>query len=175
MPADQGEKWDLFAWLDEHGVSIDWGHWERLGMTVTHPRWYGLWVVDPLPADVLEILVSWAWKVRQTVQSVPNLLLDITMFERACRTAREQSIPLRVESFPPGKSDGVHWFIPAYCQWCRAPRIGRSTICPTCRRDAPIIGPQKRRVLGRRPYLNLETILGAGAARAAYARYRRNN
>ena len=87
----------------------------------------------------------------------------LAQFADACRRCAEHGMGLYAELIPGGFSDGIHWKLNRACEVCRyesdQPRE-KGSPCPVCKnRHADDFG-RKAKVLGLRPYLLLERILG---------------
>ncbi|HMP78603.1 MAG TPA: hypothetical protein PKD54_04070 [Pirellulaceae bacterium] len=163
---------NLFDWLDGKYGAMDWHWWREQCQVETNPHWYGLWLRSPIDPQVLpfvgQIMDTALASIAQLDASARN---DLSRFCTAVALAMEHHIPLSVISVPPGFSDGVTWTISAHCQHCHAPRGTGAPICAVCKVSAPVEPARKRKVLGLRPYLGLESLIGPSAARQALSRF----
>ena len=146
---------------------------------VTQPVWYGLWSSTILEHDQLAIIeqlfahVLACWSADSLVDgSNPNEPTDLIRFLAAVSSCQKHSLPLHVEFVPAGDSDGQNWTISAHCGRCGF------QIVRDCQRRCPACGSQgnqqqatRHRVLGLRPYLHLNSILGAQQTKEFLKRY----
>ena len=127
-----------------------------------HAGWYGLWLSTELRGLQLKLLEGVLDELIQHVESNSGLeesaKRELTRFRNVASLAREHDCSIAVELVPQGFSDGRHWRIAAHCPDCRAQR--NVSPCPKCHSSKGIVGEQKRQVLGDRPYLRLEDIVG---------------
>ena len=98
----------------------------------------------------------------------------LRQFSDACRRCADHDMRLFVEFVPGGFSDGVHWKLNRACENCRyqsqTPRE-KGTPCPVCKNRHPDDAGRKAKVLGLRPYLLLERVLGKTQTQEFVARY----
>lgn len=145
-------------------------------LSETQPAWYGLWGHSPIHDDDLASLLELfrrlthepteAWrqptKFGETLinRSLHAALHELTM---AIEVAYRLKIPLHVEYIPAGYSDGVLWRVFAHCQICKfsygADRA-HPDLCACCGVRGFVQAERTRKVLGLRPYLFLEKIIG---------------
>ncbi len=97
------------------------------------------------PADSIEQFVSWS------------------------RAAIANQLLVDVQFYPSGYSDGLHWTIDAHCPECKASQQTDQDHCDVCGRRGAAVRAQKRKVLGRRPFLSLESLIGIRAAEKIYS------
>ena len=118
--------------------------------------WFGLWRRSPLNTQQLAV-------VRQTLEAYVSKFTaaePITHLLDATRRCASANLNLHVELVPPGHSDGVCWTIMAHCPDCKCTRWV-DHFCEGCGRQGSFIPARKQKVLGLRPYLLLESVLGA--------------
>ncbi len=140
------------------------------GPTKSQP-FYSFWQHRWLEPDVLEPMTRVFELAAREVQSHQEL----TLFAAACRRAVESQLRMFVELVPRGFSDGIHWRRNPSCMRCGldvAPDEERSHLCPGCGTDSPVGNSRKSKVLGRRPYLQLEKILSTTGTEELLTRYR---
>lgn len=87
----------------------------------------------------------------------------LKQFADACGRCVTHSMPMFVEWVPAGFSDGVHWRLNRACERCRyhtdQPRE-KGTPCAVCGNRHADDSGRKAKVLGLRPYLLLERVIG---------------
>ena len=119
-------------------------------------RWHGLWRIPILKGDELSILKAILKKLVEQfeTQEWDNLLAAI----EACEASMQS---LHVELFPIGDSDGVTWIVPRHCGECKFEQANKSgNHCACCGAQGKMEPQRHRKVLGLRPYMELEKILG---------------
>lgn len=98
----------------------------------------------------------------------------LSQFADACKRCADNNMRLFVEFVPSGFSDGIHWKLNRACENCRfesqTPRE-KGTPCPVCKNRHPDDLGRKAKVLGLRPYLLLERVLGKVQTQEFVARY----
>jgi hypothetical protein len=124
------------------------------------------------------------WIEKQTVAKLASIFRDVAaqrpqharlqQFADACGRCRDHDMRLYVELVPGGFSDGIHWKLNRACENCRfespTPRQ-KGTPCPVCLNRHPDDYGKKAKVLGLRPYLLLERVLGKTQTQEFVARY----
>jgi len=99
----------------------------------------------------------------------------LQQFADACQRCADHRMRLFVELIPGGFSDGTHWKLNRACEKCRfesqTPRE-KGVHCPACKSRNPDDFGRKAKVLGLRPYLLLERVLGKTKTQEFAARYK---
>ena len=126
----------------------------------TQPSWYGLWLTSPLSAEQLALIEQLA-----AAAGMEELF-------RGCRSARVAGLHMHVRLYPPGRIQGGWWRHEPHCSRCKAmwPGVGSRT-CEVCGYAGHPAPDTKRRPRGRRPYVPLDHVIGAGQASGLLARY----
>ncbi len=135
----------------------------------TRPQWYGLWMAGQL--------VSWELGVvNRLLQSVQLRLTHLSpaveSFCRVLQRCSSRNLTVDVELMPSGFSDGDAWTIDRHCQRCRGPMTTSSKGCGVCGQSGQGHPPIKRRVLGSRPYVDLEVVLGPEQATTFVSKFK---
>ena len=89
---------------------------------------------------------------------------SLKSFLAACESVIEHSLRLDVQLFPAGFSDGLTWTIHSHCPQCKTLQPEQEKSCKHCGRVGSAIRTQKRKVVGRRPFLSLVQLLGSSRA-----------
>ncbi len=154
---------------------------------------------EVMPADDLVALVDQAmlkesgfyhlwppkWFEEQSVAELASIFNSVAserpqhrrlkQFSDACRRCADHNMRLFVEYIPGGFSDGIHWKLNRACENCRyesqTPRE-KGMPCPVCKNRHPDDLGRKAKVLGLRPYLLLERVLGRAQTEEFVARYK---
>ncbi|MEM7454897.1 MAG: hypothetical protein AAF456_11160 [Planctomycetota bacterium] len=139
----------------------------------TSPRWYGLWTEKIIRAESLRPLELLFEKVAGRFGENANQ----SRFRIALQNCRKHGLELHVELVPNGFSNGSSWRIASHCAFCKAVRAAGRSHCRVCRTTNGVVQTRKAGVLGMRPYLNLDTIVGSKKARELFESYasRRKN
>lgn len=134
---------------------------------------YRLWIdrwVDP------QGLAKLADVFHQAASQRPNHDA-LQQFANACRRCADHRLGLFVELVPAGFSDGVHWRLSRGCIRCRyhgqQPRE-KGTPCPVCGNGHADDSGRKAKVLGLRPYLLLQRVIGKLPTQEFVRRYRQH-
>ena len=124
----------------------------------TLPRWYGIWRQKQFAGQELDFLRKVFSHVAGCFESPPA---DVADFVAALRRCAEQNLVLHTELVPPGFSDGTTWQISGYCPDCRceSKSVGQQK-CPACKRYGHPHEIRKSKVLGLRPYVFLNGVIG---------------
>jgi hypothetical protein len=142
----------------------------------TVPAWFSFWQKPTLTVPqllLLEKVFSTALR-RHESSGDPDFVDDLLRFIDALTLCHRHSLKLNVELVPRGYSDGVTWTTFAHCPRCHH---GVSSpeetwqICPACGHESPPSGERKSKVLGLRPYVNLERVLGEARTVSLLKRY----
>ncbi len=140
--------------------------WSRCAVDVpllTSPHWYSLWVGGELAGERL-FATARLFRAVEQLAGFDDLRDEAGQFADVLDNAARKKLVVDVELVPPGFSDGLNWTTSAYCDRCRASCAdasspGRSR-CDTCGKQGGIHPTRKRRVLGLRPWVRLETVVG---------------
>lgn len=152
MPAD-----DLIALVDE--------------VMLEENGFYHLWPQKWFEKETIIKLTS----IFNAVASERPQHKRLKQFADACQRSADHNMRLFVEYIPSGFSDGIHWKLKRACENCRfesqSPRE-KGTPCPVCKNRHPDDLGRKAKVLGLRPYLLLERVLGKEQTQEFVARYK---
>lgn len=121
----------------------------------TNPHWYALWSNGPLFGLGLDFALQLFERLRA------HNFSDQTSAEKFCavlHAARAHHLRVDVELVPAGSSDGIEWTINRHCDRCRAPMDAGRRTCQVCGKPGRGHPQIKKRVLGHRPWVPLETI-----------------
>lgn len=169
------DRIDFVNLIDDVIEDSDLPHNENLFCPTT-PRWYGLWQNAILTQQQIEYLCQvFESAVNKCARNGanPDEFIDLIQFRDALKRCVEHRMAIHVDLVPPGVSDGQTWALAAHCPDCRlemsAP--GRQQ-CPACGRFGNPHGPRKSKVLGLRPYVDLEGVLGKQKTVEFMRRYR---
>lgn len=142
----------------------------------TGPAWFSFWENSTLTVPqllLLEKVFSTALR-RHESSGDPDFVDDLLRFIDALTLCHRHSLKLNVELVPRGYSDGVTWTTFAHCPRCHH---GVSSpeetwqICAVCGHESPPSGERKSKVLGLRPYVNLDRVLGQARTVSLLKRY----
>lgn len=130
----------------------------------TRPHWYSLWLGEELAGDRIFATARLFRKI-QCLPGFEDLRKEAGDFANVLENAGSKNLVVDVELIPPGFSDGLVWTISACCERCRAPiRKGASLAryqCGICGKRGGVCPEKRRKVLGLRPWVPLETVVGA--------------
>ncbi len=162
-PADADSPWQLLVencWTNDTTAEA---------LLNTRPHWYGLWASGPLRHRLLDFAID----LFARMQAVESEIRDAARrFHQVLVSARTAGLIVDVELVPGGFSDGVVWTIGRHCDRCRAPFANSRPGCPVCGKSGGGHPEIRRRVLGHRPWVPLETVLGKEQTPAFVERYR---
>jgi len=132
----------------------------------TKPAWYGLWSADKLDGQ---------W--RNSISEIFDRLVargevptDWRRFAQALTICCAQNWPLTVQFIPAGRVAGHAWTVGPYCPDCRAPMDGKIRACTSCGRRGRGHPAIRRKALGHRPFVPLDTLVGDARSRELVAR-----
>jgi len=127
-------------------------------------KWIGGQAIEEL-ASLFDLVIS------ERPQHV-----ELRQFADACRRCADHNMRLFAEFVPGGFSDGIHWKLNRACETCRfespMPRE-KGTPCPVCKNRHQDDPGKKAKVLGLRPYLLLERVLGKTQTQEFVTRYKK--
>jgi hypothetical protein len=130
----------------------------------TRPHWYSLWLGGELAGDRL-FATARLFRQIECLPGFEDLRTEAGEFANVLENAGSKNLVVDVELIPPGFSDGLVWTIAACCDPCRAPiRKGVSLAryqCDACGNRGGVCPERRRKVLGLRPWVRLETVVGA--------------
>lgn len=133
----------------------------------TDPQWFGLWTEREFFGQRLFIMnqlldvfsASDTWGQSRTDDWVqPNK--DWDQLRVATERCLQHSLEIHIEYFPSGVSDGQKWTLNAHCSRCKSESVDEGTTCKVCGQLKQKGNPKKRKVLGLRPYMKMEFIVG---------------
>ena len=124
----------------------------------TNPSWYGVWSHGRFEGKELELLS----RICAKVQCNDTAWLRLVAAIRHCI---DQALTLVTDLMPRGISDGIHWTLKPACRICSFCRAATSQACPCCGGTDKPSHSRRMNVLGMRPYLNLEQVVGEAGLR----------
>ena len=140
------------------------------------PAWFSFWQNPTLTIPqllLLEKVFSTALR-RHESSGDPDFVDDLLRFIDALTLCHRHNLKLNVELVPRGHSDGVTWTIFARCPRCHhgvSSPAETWQACPACGHESPPSGERKSKVLGLRPYVNLNRVLGTDRTVSLLKRY----
>ena len=133
--------------------------------------WYGLWIERVIPPPAAIVLRGFVEEFRDTTQEWESFYVSL---ERCI----QYKLDLHVELFSSGVSDGQSWRLDPHCATCKAPwdgGVGRdgsaAKVCQVCGEQWVQRAEKKRKVLGIRPYMQLQHIFGEKKCEELRSRY----
>ncbi len=130
---------------------------------LTSPRWFGVWRDGGFNRHQLSMLAELLECINKRCldsnASLPEIS-EVVQLRYAVDRCLKFDLTLSVELVPPGHSDGLTWVINSHCPECKKSMSGDADRCQVCRRVGRAQGERKSKVLGSRPYVNLEGVLG---------------
>lgn len=135
------------------------------------PAWYKLGAETKLSGDRLERLGQ-CWDRLADEFALPP---DWRRFGAAVRICRAKGLALSVDLVPAGRTSGTEWTIGPYCPACRAAQAISSGGCAVCGRRGHPHPAVRRKVLGQRPFLLLDGLVGPERARDLIGRLQTND
>ena len=155
---DQGERDELVVMLDKAVDELGISQSADAIFKRSSPRWYGIWCTNKFEAEKLKFLHELFTHVAQQFETCPA---DLDHFVAALRRCVEHELVLHAELVPPGFSDGRTWQLSAYCPDCKCEMGGKGQQkCPACGRYGHPHEIRKSKVLGLRPYVLLNGVIG---------------
>ncbi len=136
--------------------------------------WATIWSVTKYSNQQLELLQKVISTVRKKISNLVSMqqndstklknqalpvIRDLADLSRGIEAAIVHRIPFHAESIPSGFVDGQHWTLPRHCRRCKAvwnDKLG----CLSCLELGQLQEVIKLKVIGIRPYLQLESMLG---------------
>jgi len=155
---DDTEPDQMVVMLDQAIEALDLGATAETLFKPTSPRWYGIWRKKQFAGQELDFLRKVFTQVASRFQAPPADLAD---FVAALQRCAEHGLALHAELVPPGFSDGTTWQISGYCPdcGCQSKSTGQQK-CPACKRYGHPHEIRKSKVLGLRPYVLLNGVIG---------------
>jgi hypothetical protein len=144
--------------------------------SASSPAWFSFWQQPTLTIPqllLLEKVFSTALRRHESAGD-PAFVDDLLRFIDALTLCHRHSLNLNVELVPRGFSDGTTWTIFAHCPRCHhcVSASGETwTTCDSCGLESPPSGERKSKVLGQRPYVNLNRVLGTEKTISLLQRY----
>ena len=140
----------------------------------TSPHWYGIWRNGKFEeaqlhflAEVLDVVIAHC----RTLEAIASEINEVVQLKRAVECCIKFRLELVVELVPPGDSDGVAWVINSHCPECKMSMAEGLDRCQACGRVGRPHGIRKSKVLGLRPYVTLEGVLGGAKTVELLSRY----
>lgn len=137
--------------------------------------WATIWSVNKYSNQQLELLQKIVSTVHRQItnrvrvnhhdqseiknQAIP-VIRDLADLNRGIDAAISYRIPFCAELIPSGFVEGQRWTIPRHCRRCKTPWDDHSG-CLSCRQLGQLQEVVRLKVIGIRPYLQLESILGS--------------
>lgn len=150
--------------------------WSRCAVEVplpTAPHWYSIWTGGELAGERLLATANLFRSVEQ-LTGFDDLRDEACQFAEVLENAGKKKLVVDVELVPPGFSDGLNWTLSACCVQCRATRPNEpsptSHRCRTCGKLGGVHQERRRKVLGLRPWVSLETVVGPEKAESLLRR-----
>lgn len=155
---EAGERDELVTILDEVVTDLGIGQLADDLFKRTSPRWYGIWRTDKFEAQKLKFLHQLFAQVALRFETCPS---DLEHFVAALLRCVEHELVLHTELVPPGFSDGRTWQLSGYCPDCKCEMGAKGQQkCPACGRFGHPHEIRKSKVLGLRPYVFLNGVIG---------------
>ena len=157
LPED-GQRDQLVVMLDEVARELKIG--QKIGglFKRTSPLWYGIWLTQRFEAQQLKCLLELFSELAQRFKTCPS---DLKHLVAALRRCVEYGLVLHADLVPPGFSDGRVWQLSRYCPDCKCEmREAGQQKCPACGRFGHPHEIRKSKVLGLRPYVFLNGVIG---------------
>lgn len=176
MPPDQPGI-DIVRLIDETIEQHSLGGETDQFFNRTSPRWYGLWGTSVIHKEkvaflfrLFELVVARCLELNETQKSS---LSDVIRFRDALLHCVTNDLTMHLELMPPGVSDGQTWSISAHCPECKFEMKDHqpNRHCQACGRKGNPHGVRKSKVLGLRPYVQLEGVLGRAKTADFLKRY----
>lgn len=128
----------------------------------TRPRWYGFWTSGPWESGRLEFAIGLFTRMANRPSRIQSAA---ARFLKVLETARQQQLILDAELIPAGHSDGIHWTVQRHCDACQAGFEEAQSACRVCGKPGRGHPPVKRRVLGHRPWIQLDWLVDGDTTR----------
>lgn len=128
----------------------------------TTPMWYGLWAQGQISGQLLELVLGIFERAMESAKT-PETFND---FVDVLRTCLNHDLTLDCELVPAGHSDGLRWTLSPYCEQCKAPARPQQNHCAVCLKTGRGHPEVHRKVLGLRPWIDLNVVLGPEKALA---------
>ena len=126
----------------------------------TEPVWYGLWSERSLVGLRLQVVLE---IFKRAIAETP-LPIVYTQFLNVLSKCADAGLALDCELVPPGSSDGLRWTVFPHCDRCKAISQTGQKFCGVCRKLGCGHPEIHRKVLGLRPWVDLNTVLGPSNA-----------
>jgi hypothetical protein len=142
--------------------------------------WYSLWQNEipnrtqlTLMSEIFEAVLGVA-KKETANDAADHFINGIFQFKEAIKRCLNHNTELHLQLITAGHSDGLKWTTSSYCPGCRAPmEFGeQETVCKICNRRGNPTGGKKSKVLGLRPYIQLDGIVGAEKTKELVRQYK---
>ena len=156
--SESGEPDELVVILDDVVRDLKIGQSADALFKRTSPRWYGIWRTEKFEAQQLKFLWDIFSELAQRLETCPT---DLNQFVAAISRCVEHELVLHAQLVPPGFSDGRTWQLSGYCPDCKYEmRTAGQQKCPACGRFGHPHEIRKSKVLGLRPYVFLNGVIG---------------
>lgn len=125
-------------------------------LLMTTPLWYGLWAQGTLSGHHLGLVLNLFEQALETEKTTR----PFNEFVGVLRSCSNNSLTIDCQLVPPGHSDGLRWTVVSHCEQCKAASSPRQKQCAVCLKSGKGHPEVHRKVLGLRPWINLDTVLG---------------
>jgi hypothetical protein len=124
------------------------------------PAWYEIWSSNKLEGSRLQRAVELFGRVTHS----PPAPIDWVRFHTAASICLRHQCALSVEFMPAGRVERGEWIVGPYCPRCRSPMDASLRHCVHCGHQGGPHPARRRKVIGRRPFRKLESLVGAARA-----------
>ena len=131
--------------------ALDWPTW----VLPTDPAWFGVWALPFLQGDSLAFVSR---LIRLASQLCPEMVA-LQQFSNVLSECQRLDLTIDIESIPEGFSDGLIWELKRHCHRCKATYEPEARHCHVCGKSGKGHPEIKKRVLGLRPYVDLDVLM----------------
>ena len=126
-------------------------------LPAANDNWHRIWQVQRWDEYNLSELKSiFSALPQKTIVECPELA-DL---KDAIQTSVANNLTLETELIPSGNSDGIKWTLAAHCHICKFESTDATKVCIQCGQPNTWVPAASRKVLGLRPYMVLQNIIG---------------
>lgn len=157
-----------FGWLSTGDEQVEWfraieQYWPGHPGTFTvqtDPHWYSIWADHTLAGNRLVFVTG---LFQSVAEHGPDAIRQTAReFHRVLENCQSSQMTMDVELVPAGYSDGISWTIGRHCDQCKAPFDDSAKSCRVCKKQGGGHPEIKKRVLGLRPWVPLNRVVGEG-------------